>query len=262
MIIKCTQEHEQKLINFLINEEIYNTFILSDISNYGFDNSFQKIYMNLDYLGKCKFVYLQFHNNLILSGKEDDIDCEYIKKIISKFDVIMGKSELLNKLEKSFENIPYKYSKKNLYVVKNKNKLLKDNIANIADCSELDNIHTFLNSIDEFGNIYASKEMIQKRINSNEGNHYIYKIDNEIVAHGNSAAKTKYSSMIGGVSTKKDYRRNNYAKNIVSQISIDLLNENITPCLFSDRDYNKAFFKDIGFEFYGHWGTIILQKAN
>ncbi|MGD1823625.1 MAG: GNAT family N-acetyltransferase [Pleomorphochaeta sp.] len=261
MILKCTDEHETILINFLKKERIYNTFILADISYYGFNNEFQKIYMDLDENNKCCFVYLIFHNNLIISGNQKNINLTFILKTFEhNIDIIMGKSELLLTIKKVLDTDEYVFSNKKLYVLNNDNKLYSKKIAKVANASDLDSIHTFLNSISEFNNMYSSKEMINKRLNSNEGNHYILEQDNMIISHANSAAKTLYSCMIGGISTKKEFRGKNYAKKIVSQISKDLLEENITPCLFSERDINHSFFKDIGFELYGFWGTISLNN--
>lgn len=261
MIIDCTEVHKDKLIDFLEKDRIYNTFILSDIFYYGFKNKFQQIYMTEDEKGNCVFVYLKFHNNLIVSGEIKNIDFNFINKIVkNSVDVVMGKSELIQSIQATLNYKNSKCNKKKLYVLSNEKKLCAENIAKVADLSSLDSIHTFLNSIKEFGNIYSSKEMIKNRLSSNEGDHYIYEKDDEIIAHGNSAAKNKYSCMIGGVATKKEYRHKNYAKLLVSQISRDLIKDGIKPCLFSDKDLECSFFKDIGFELYGYWGTLLLNK--
>lgn len=59
MVERCTSKDEKKLLDFLGKEAVFNTFLLADIGNYGFDQEFQTVYADRD--GEVvRNVYLRF----------------------------------------------------------------------------------------------------------------------------------------------------------------------------------------------------------
>ncbi len=71
--------------------------------------------------------------------------------------------------------------------------------------SDTDRIYDFLQS-GELAPLYRSKDMIEKRIETGEGVHYLMEEGSQLIAQINSAASTPYSAMIGGLYTKPEYR--------------------------------------------------------
>ena len=44
MIIQCTEKDREMLVSYLKKEPVYNTFILADIEDLGFDSDVQDVY--------------------------------------------------------------------------------------------------------------------------------------------------------------------------------------------------------------------------
>ena len=55
--------------------------------------------------------------------------------------------------------------------------------------------------------LYAEKGMIENRICGKEGFHIIMEKEGEIIAHGNSAATTDQTCMMGGICVAQDMRK-------------------------------------------------------
>lgn len=261
IIIKCTNSHKKILKDFLKNDMVYNTFILADIEVYGFNQSFQDVYMKTDQFGKCESVYLRFHNNLILAG--GNLDLSFIKNILKKdIRIIMGKDDLIKQVGEIC-NTSYTYLTKYMYsLYENKKLFPMNNKIEIAKLSDIDEVYNFLQTIEGFENMYKSKDMILNRINSGEGSHIFLKKDGKIVSHANSAAKSEFTAMIGGIATHKDYRGKNLAKEIVSFISKKIILQGLVPCTFSDRNASQSFLSEIGFKEIGKWGTLEKIKED
>lgn len=261
IIIKCDITHTKILKDFLKNDMVYNTFILADIDIYGFDKPFQDVYMKTDKLGNCESVYLRFHNNLILSG--ENIDLTFVKDLLREdIRIIMGKDELIKQVNE-ISGASYTYLTKYIYSLYAKNKLLNiNNHIEIAKTSDVDEIYNFLQTIEGFENMYKSKDMILNRIESGEGSHVFVKKYGKIVAHANSAAKSEFTAMIGGIATDKDFRGKKLAQEIVSFISKKILLQGLVPCTFCDREKSKSFLSKIGFKEIGKWGTLEKIKED
>lgn len=260
MIVKCEDIHLEQLKEFLKKEAIYNTFILADIDCYGFDKPFQQIYMGVDSEEKCQFVYLKFHNNLILSGETKSLNVEWVDSILKQgITVVMGKDNLIQKIDERHSK-NYRYTTKHMYVLGDKEKLMTtDGSIKKAIISDVDAIHRFLMSIEVFKNMYSSKEMIINRIKHKEGIHVYIEKDGEIIAHGNSAATSEFATMIGGVATAPTFRNKQLATKVVSFLSKEIIAGNRQPCLFSERKESESFMKNIGFVELGKWGTLEIK---
>ena len=261
IIIKCNSTHTKVLKDFLKNDMVYNTFILADIDIYGFDKSFQDVYMKNDDRGNCESVYLKFHNNLILAG--DNLDLDFIDSLLKQdINIVMGKDNLIKQVnEISSDN--YIYCTKYMYsLYENKKLLAMDNNIETATLSDVDDIYEFLQTIEGFENMYKSKDMIINRIKSGEGFHLFLKRDGKIISHANSAAKSEFTTMIGGIATAEDFRGKNLAKEIVSLISKRIILQGRVPCTFCDREKSESFLTDIGFKEVGKWGTLEKIKED
>ena len=46
MVRECTEKDKEWLLAYLKEEAVYNTFLLADIEDFGFEESFQTVYMD------------------------------------------------------------------------------------------------------------------------------------------------------------------------------------------------------------------------
>lgn len=257
ILVKCTDKDRIRLNNFLNEDTLYNTFIRSDIEFYGFDNVFQTLYMSLDHENKCQFVYLIFHNIMIIAGHVEPLKTKELLSLVDdRIDIIMGKASLVTKCQ-SVLSKDFDYSEKLFFTLADDCCLLKNELsATEAIVEHAVEIHYFLNTFSELNGMYTSLEMILNRISGHEGQHIFYEQNGQIIAHGNSAANTADACFIGGVATHQAYRHQGYAKRILSQLSIDAFKHDRTPCLLSNPYDGELFFEDLGYRLHGPWGTL------
>jgi predicted GNAT family acetyltransferase len=171
----------------------------------------------------------------------------------------MGKSQNVQAIGQILDahNFTYNFDEKDLYMLKDAHMLTEKN-HNIqrATISDVDEIFDFLQSIPQLKSLYTSKDMIEDRIAKNLGIHYIIRSQGKIVAHGNSAAESQLTTMIGGVGTAKEHRENGLATEIVNALAKDIIKNGKSPCLFTARTDGSNLFEKMGFEKVGQWGTI------
>lgn len=257
MIIECEKEMELRLLSFLEMEAEYNTFLTADIQNFGFDKEFQKVYASVKE-NEIKGVFLAFYQNLILSGKAEAEDREFLEEYINRNrpQVIMGKSDAVEEVLDIVKD-SYVLKKRPLYHLKTAEKLEKSSLSfQIGKPGDEDKIHEFLMTIDEIKGLYRSKDMIADRLKNKDGFHYYLEENGELIAHGNSTAIGAYSAMIGGVSVKPEYRGKGIGGRLVSEIAAELLKMGLIPCLFSEKEEEKNLFTRLGFEKIGMWATL------
>lgn len=259
MIVKCKEEHRKLLIRFLKQDVVFNTFILADIDNYGFDSPFQEIYMKQKG-DECNFVYLKFYNNLIISGEPEEFDIEFAEDLMREgISIVMGRNNLVCQIAEGCKNY-FNHTKKVLYQLEMKENLLKeDGTVQIASEKDVERIYNFLMSIESFKALYSSKDMIYNRIRNGEGIHAFIENEGEIIAHGNSTAKSEFSYMIGGVGVKDSFRNQGLASKIVSKLADNILAEKKIPCIFSEKSKGQSFLGRLGFMEIGDWGTLELK---
>ena len=262
MIVKCKESDKQTLVSFLSEEKILNTFILADIDNYGFDKEFQSIYMDINIDSKCVFVYLLFYNNLILAGDKSNIDTKFISKFLTQnTTVIMGKDSLIGKVSNSI-NRKIKYNVNYMYYLSDENKLFPyDDDIKTANIDDVDRLHEFLLSFEEFKVRYSSKQMIIDRIAQNEGTHVFIETDGKITTHANSTAKSEFATMIGGViSSIKTPSSDNESK-IISKISRLIIDDSSCPCIFSLDPVEISYLPRLGFSLLGKWSILEIENS-
>lgn len=257
MVRKCREKDRELLISYLKQEAVYNTFMLADISDFGFDEKFQTVYMDEEE-GIIRGVYLCFYKNLILYSRENEVNSSFLEKLFSEFvpDLVMGKTENVECVQKILKE--YTGESKILYLLDEPEKLVKEEVKiQKAQQEDADEIFDFLQSMPEMRQLYTSKEMIEDRIRKNCGTHYIVKEGGHLVAHANSAAECDFTVMIGGVATAESHRGQKLASQLVSRLSRDILEKGKQPCLFGSRGEEHNLYVRIGFRKAGLWGTLV-----
>lgn len=258
MFRKCNENDYKLLTDYLKKEQILNTFIISDLDNYGFHKPFQVCYMDTDERGACMAVALIFHNNLIISGQVASMDFPFLSTLLTEqINNVMGSGELVSALHKYLGGSG-RYIEKTMYTIDTGLQLQQREGVQLATLEDVDAIHNFISTIPEISFLYPEKSMISNRIQSGEGVHLFIKEKGEIVAHANSAAGTDISSMVGGVAVAPEFRHLGYGKGVVSAAVDYVLNQKRTACLFAQNEQDHNLFIELGFQPYKKWGTLGL----
>lgn len=256
MWTKCKEKDYESLGKYLEKDRILHTFLIADIDLYGFTNDFQQVYMTADASGNCTSVTLVFHNNLIMSGDVGTFDFEGASKLLTPaITNIMGEGGLVQAMAKYLE-VKEGFVEKIMYRLDSDEKLMKPTTINVATQEDVDAIHDFLMTIDEIKHLYGNKAMISNRIASGEGVHLCIERDGVIIAHANSAAGTSTASMIGGVAVDKEHRNKGLGKEILSQVSRQVLAQGQVACAFEKSGYSHHIFEELGFEPHCRWGML------
>ncbi len=260
MVRECTGDDRGLLFEYLSQEAVYNTFLLADIADFGFEEAFQTVYVDEEQ-GKVKGVYLCFYQNFLLYCRENEVNMPFLEQLFSVYtpDVIMGKTEDVQKIQWILTD--YTLESRGLYLFREEKELVEETAPiQKAEMEDVDDIFRFLQNIPELRHLYTSKQMIADRIGKGVGTHYIIRKDGEIIAHANSAAESELTTMIGGVATAAEYRGQGLAGQIVSRLCRDILAKGKQPCLFSLRGEKDNLYGKIGFRKVGEWGTLARLK--
>jgi DNA-binding GntR family transcriptional regulator/predicted GNAT family acetyltransferase len=256
MIKECKEQDRSALISYLNQEPVYNTFMLADIEDFGFEEKFQTVYMDVEQ-GECIGVYLCFYQNLLVYSKDENINISFLEQLISWFipDVVMGKTQDVKIVQRIL--CDYELTQRPLYLCDSADNLVEEK-AEIkrAVREDADEIFSFLQSIPELKSLYTSKQMIEDRIIKNTGVHYLIRENGKIIAQGNSAARCEKTVMIGGVAVNPEYRNQKLASQIVSRLCREIFDQGKTPCLFSSMEKEHNLYCGLGFHMVGEWATL------
>lgn len=260
---RCDDNDYCMLMEYLRKEPVYHTFMIADIERYGFDKDYQTIYVqdaNDGYSG----IFLKFYNNLIVSGVEAELDFDKVEALVTdEITTIMGEAELVRRISASLGK-KHEYEQKELYVLREpvytgEGEALDGRIR-LAELADVDRIYDFLMAIPQLKPLYSRKDMLWNRLNNREGIHVILEDQGRIIAHGNSAASTDNTVMLGGIGVMPAYRRKGYALGIMKRLCIEIQNEGRVPCIFAGKGALGALCRKLGFERYGFWGTIQIKE--
>ena len=260
-IQKMTRQHRDMLLNFLSQDPVANTFLIADIEQYGFYTPFQQVWLQWEQ-DKPAVVYLRFYQNLLIYGKGCLPDETFVNKIIQNYDimVIMGRrSDMAGILEWGVNSGWQAQHKKLLSLGKNQTLAAPMHGMKIAGPEDADRIYAFLQQIEGFGAMYASKEMLVHRLESKDGLHLILETDGHILAHANSTVATRHTVMLGGVATRADVRGKGFSSAIVSELCRLVQARRLQPCVYSNAQPGHDLFMRLGFVLQDYWDTLERQ---
>lgn len=260
---KCKEGEAEALISFLKQELHYHTFILADLSYYGFNKPYQQIYVEREG-GRIKSVFLRYFTQLILAGDPGAKACRDIWELCrEQVGTVMGKAELTERFSKYCRETKGTPAIKTLYALNDAGKLdSSGKTAYTAKEKDTEQVYRFLMTVPGFQSLYGEMEMIRNRIQNKEGEHLYYLEGEEIVAHANTAAATPWSCMIGGVSVKPPYQHRGMGHMIVSAAAKRALESGRIPAVFSEWPQEQNLFCDLGFRKIGDWGVLNIQKKH
>lgn len=258
MLKKCITDNLEQLLEYLNDEKEYNTFLIADINAYGFESDCQDVWMDIEE-EQCKGVYLRFYSNLLVYSKEEKLNIDIMKELLSEHEiaVIMGKSSLLSPIEDEIGY--YGGGSKHLYRLSSEEKLKPENPDIVqAETADTDEIFEFLASIPEIRALYTSKDMIHDRIANHDGVHLFIRKDGKIISHGNTTSTSGATIILGGIATAPEFTRQGYAASVTSELAREVLRLGAIPCLFADESVH-GFYDKLGFESLGGWSTMVKK---
>ncbi len=258
MLLQCTERDRSELIAYLEQKAAYHTFLLSDITLYGFDHPHQKVFAERSEAGKITGVYLRYFNNLILAG--DPPTSDFVRRMKEEgAETVMGPAESVRAVGEAL-GLLSRYVEKRLLTLHTDHMLLPElpgvQIANIDNAHQ---VHQFLMEIPAFRQMYASVDMVLNRMKSGEGMHMVLLQDGKIIAHANSAARTRCSCMLGGLAVEASRRGQGIASALVSSLCRQELLAERHPSVFSELPSEHCLFHKLGFEETGKWGVLNIK---
>lgn len=81
-----------------------------------------------------------------------------------------------------------------------------------------------------------------------------------MVAHANSAARSDFYTMIGGLAVQEEIRGAELSAVLLEELCKNILSEGRKPCCFSDRGESHNIFTKLGFGKVGIWGTLTKSR--
>lgn len=263
MIRKLFENDRDLALEFLMEESTFNLFIIGDIINTGFGESYMDLWGEFDEYNEIVSLLLRYYNNFIPYYKDSyrgSLHC--YKKIISGSEgkkLILGKSEIVDCFTDVLDK--YKLKKEYLCELKDSEKLLTNygvTMIKKATLHDVDRISDFIDTIDEFGQTGENRDMLENNINKDSGRVYYIEDENgNIISCAATSAESKYAAMIVSVATDKNHRKQGLASKCVSKLCIDTFQDCAKMCLFYDNPEAGSIYHRLGFNTIGNWSMVI-----
>ena len=260
MIKKYNNEFDiNKYINGNYNRCLY---LYLDFIKYGSDSNKVKIYYQLCD-NKITCIMLNYYTALhIYSNSIEDCDFIEIANFINKNEYlgIFGEKELIYNISKYLPKYESEYGfvRKNTY---DSNEY--DDDVEIATLDDFDEIVDLILLDDDIASSYDKDVLLaqlKERYIDSFGRNYIIRKDGKIVAHICTNGEINEFACLGLVIVHPKYRKNGFAKNIVSKMAYDLLKENKELFLINYTDVSSQLYEKLGFEISCEWGKLNLKR--
>ncbi|MEF9893587.1 MAG: GNAT family N-acetyltransferase [Anaerorhabdus sp.] len=244
MIRQCFEKDRGYVMEYLDKDRVLNLFFVGDIDNYGFENDFQKIFVDEED-GRIKAVYLIYHDSLLMCSYTKEVDEEFVHNVIKEYKIVNvnGEQSCIDTLDLTGMKNDDCYFCKMVKTPETSNEAIE--IATVDDVEKIKEVIKVVFDQDSPG--------MKKSIEDKTGRTYFLKKDSKIVSVASSTAETKGLAMIVGVATLPEYRGLGYASEIMKKLCMDLLSEDKVPCLFYNNPAAGRIYHRIGFEDIGRW---------
>lgn len=115
----------------------------------------------------------------------------------------------------------------------------------------------------ELGGFWSSSQLCRqllKRSREKFGRNFIIRRNGKIVCHAATYAEADRLAVIGGVITKKGYRRQGLAEQTVGELCRQLLAEGKIPHLFCYKENAGRIYRKLGFDSGSGWGRLLRME--
>ncbi|KKB26634.1 Acetyltransferase, GNAT family [Mycoplasmopsis meleagridis] len=268
MIRETIKQDKMEIMMLLDKDPLYNLFLISDVSNFGLNNSFIKSYV-IEEENKIEAFILIFNQTLLF------YDPRKLLKTVDLVNLIeIHNIKNINVSEKMFLNlndfVNKYFSKLNIHeqFFAKCNKLIEKETKNVLKAS-LEDIKLIVDSrinIPEFkdflNNTYEKElELYEEAYKKGISHNFIIKDHNKnkVIAHAAIAASTDKAAMIGGVYCLKEYRNNGYATNVMIELTNFIIRNNKEAVLFYHNEKAGSIYRKIGYETFGKVYTLVIN---
>ncbi len=273
MIQKLEQKDVEKLKTYISKDAVPNLFFRANIENYGLEGDKVEAFANTKEQDNAEwdFVLLRYFSIVLIYSQYEDYSTKEASLLINSFekvDTIGGKHSVVEKLKNNFAAFTFRPTS---LLRCTKESLIKDDVQNMNTkliYSELpadkgDKLVDFFFTIKEFEHNYKGQEEgYRQRTKENlkkDSNAYIFSDNETIVASAMAGAQCSIGSMLLGVATNPNYRKQGLARILVTKACRDQFDKGKDfVALFFDNPEAASLYKKIGFEEVG--GYTVLQN--
>lgn len=255
MIRKLNATNKQELLRFLEKDKELNLFIIGDIENYGFNQTFLEYWGEFNENEQLIAVLMKFYEGFTVYSTEN-FDVIRFSEIIKVHDYksLSGEMSIVEKFSKFIEV----NRKREMYFSKleNPDELYKGEQIELVRKTEIEDAEKlWLFHRRRNGGIDVQPlERLERKLKDRSGRGYHIKNDDgEIISSAETTAENSYSAMVVGVVTDEAYGGCGYATAIVSKLCREVLKEGKTLCLFYDNPKAGKIYERLGFQPIGKW---------
>ena len=96
MIRECT-ETDREILGGYLEEDSSGQAIFHLIDEFGFEQKFQSVYMDIEE-EQCKGVYLMIYKNVLLYSKENQVEIDFLEQMLSVLvpEMVIGRKDNVN----------------------------------------------------------------------------------------------------------------------------------------------------------------------
>lgn len=258
------------LIEYLSAEPDYNLFTIGDVEGYGFDRSFQDLFV-YERDGRADSVLLRYNDHYIPYSRFSDFDPQPLLRTLRKHPShsVSGKQEVIDILKPFLPGFRFRSTHlSRLETVSDPGGPSgNDPVARavVADVAELVDLYCRIDEFETKHRREAEIASMTRTISEGTGRYYFVRRDGRIVSAAATVAENTSSAMVVGVATDPAYRGQGLASRVVTGLCRDVLAGGRTfLCLFYDNPSAGAIYRRIGFQETGIWvmGTPQREEGN
>lgn len=262
MVRKLNEGDNLKVMEFLKEEAEVNHYLISDIEEFGYNESFQEVYGEF-YNNKLNAILLKCFGFIMVYAK-DEFNVKAMTEIIESFGnfyMLVGKEGVVSKFEKTVSNLDI--PEKNYYsILRSINPNFKENkniVVKKTNINDLDRVVKLRDKIKEFKSSSRNfREVLLRDFETKTARGYYIEINGDIVSYAQTSLENDFSAMIVNVMTEERHRGRGYASACLNTLCKEVVGEGKTLCLYYENPKAGRIYKKIGFEEVGAW--IMYKK--
>lgn len=259
MIVKIDNLLEKSFWEYVSYEEIINLFIIGYVENYGFNNKFQSVWLQLED-NDITSVILKRHSKLTIYSYKNDFDIDELICHIEglKVSIIDGKKSVIDRFLERYDSLKYK-KERSFCTLKEARNIEFGDISKYkikrASSKDIESIYIFLGSL---GRSMGLKSIEEKKLELEDGKIRVYFIEEKgkIITTVSTGIETSFLAELvdlGFCDNKKGVKLSKYLVYILSK---ELIDEGKRPCVFYDGMDYKEIYDCVGYKKESDWITL------
>ena len=251
---KCKNEDKKKVLSYLKANSSMNGFFIGDVENFSLDDDFMDLWMQEEN-GRISSVLLRYFDSyLISSGRRDDF--QEMARIItedSRCERISGIDESMERIGELIKLTSVRRMSLASLTAETYNDQDPGLIPRRAGTDDLDDLFSFLMTVEEFDINEKSRSSFGKGIETGTGRAYFIRKEERIVACAQITAENSCNGTIVGVATDPAWRNRGFARACVSFSCRDMISDGKEVLLFYDNPDAGRLYRKLGFRDIGRW---------